>query len=323
MTETFPGVTSMNRLNVGVIGCGSWGSNHARVYNDLRNASLIAVADKKKETAREIGESFRVDWYTDPYELLKDPEIEAVSICTPTVTHAEISLRAIEEGKHILVEKPMTDTIEEAKKLIDVANIKGVHLAVGFVERFNPAVSKAMSLISRGEIGEVILAHTRRVSKRPLRIGDVGVIKDLAIHDIDIVNQLFKDDIESIFATAGSIAHSFEDYANIIIRFNSNRSAFIETNWLTPRKIRQLIITGTEGLVNIEYINQQIVVENNERLYQPFLEYREPLRRELDSFVSRILEDEPPEVTGLDGLRALEICEAAIKSAKTGNPLTI
>jgi len=323
MTETFLGVTSMKRLNVGVIGCGSWGSNHARVYNDLRNASLIAVADKKKETAREIGESFRVDWYTDPYELLKDPEIEAVSICTPTVTHAEISLRAIEEGKHILVEKPMTDTIEEAKKLIDVANIKGVHLAVGFVERFNPAVSEAMSLISRGEIGEVILAHTRRVSKRPLRIGDVGVIKDLAIHDIDIVNQLFRGDIESIFATAGSIAHSFEDYANIIIRFNGNRSAFIETNWLTPRKIRQLIITGTEGLVNIEYINQQIVVENNERLYQPFLEYGEPLRRELDSFVSRILEDEPPEVTGLDGLRALEICEAAIKSSKTGNPLTI
>ena len=313
----------MNKLNVGVIGCGSWGSNHARVYNDLKNASLIAVADKKKETARDIGERFRVDWYTDPYELLKDPNIEAVSICTPTLTHAEFSLNAIEEDKHILVEKPMTDTIEEAKKLIDAAYNKGVHLAVGFVERFNPAVSEALNLISQGEIGEVILAHTRRVSKRPIRIGDIGVIKDLAIHDIDIVNQIFRGDIESIFSTAGSIAHSFEDYANIIIRFNGNRSAFIETNWLTPRKIRQLIITGTEGLVNIEYINQQIIVENNERLFQPFLEYGEPLRRELDSFVSRILKDEPPEVTGLDGLRALEICEAAIKSAKTGSPFTI
>ena len=313
----------MNKLNVAVVGCGSWGSNHARVYNDLRNASLVSVADKKKEIAKEIGERFHVDWYTDPYELLKDPEIEAVSICTPTVTHAEISLRAIEEGKHILVEKPMTDTIEEAKKLIDAANTQGIHMAVGFVERFNPAVSEAMSLISQGEIGEVILAHTRRVSKRPLRIGDVGVIKDLAIHDIDIVNQLFRGDIEAVFATAGSIAHSFEDYANIIIRFNGDRSAFIETNWLTPRKIRQLIITGTKGLINIEYINQQIIVENNERLYQPFLEYEEPLKRELNSFVNRILKDEPPEVTGLDGLRALEICEAAIKSANAGTPLTI
>jgi len=217
----------------------------------------------------------------------------------------------------------MTNTTDEAKELINAAKRQGVHLAVGFVERFNPAVSEAMNIISKGEIGEVILAHTRRVSRRPLRIGDVGVIKDLAIHDIDIINQLFKSKAKNVFASAGSIAHDFEDYANIIICFDNNRSAFIETNWLTPRKVRTLTITGTEGLINVEYITQQIIVENNERLYQPFLNYGEPLLRELDSFVNSILNDESPEVRGEDGLRALEISEAAIQSAKSGKQVSL
>ena len=180
-----------------------------------------------------------------------------------------------------------------------------------------------MKLISRGEIGDVILAHTRRVSRRPPRIGDVGIIKDLAIHDIDIINQLFDEEAEMVFAFAGSIAHSFEDYSNIMIRFNENRIAFIEANWLTPHKVRSLTITGTEGLIAVEYITQQITVENNERLYQPFFEPGEPLRRELDSFVNSILRDEPPQVTGLDGLKALRICEAALESARTGQPVRI
>ena len=308
----------MRMLNVAVVGCGSWGSNQARVYSTLQNASLVAVSDIDEKRAREVGERYRVDWYTDSAKIFERPDIEAVSICTPTVTHAEIALRAIEDGKHVLVEKPMTNTIDEAEKLIKAAKAHGVYLSVGFVERFNPAVEEAMKIIARGEIGEVILAHTRRVSRRPLRIGDVGVVKDLAIHDIDIVNQLFAAEAEGVFASMGSIAHDFEDYANIVVCFDDDRSAFVEANWLTPRKVRSLTVTGTEGLVSVEYITQQVVVENNERLYQPFLEAGEPLYRELDSFVGSILRDEPPEVRGEDGLRALKICEAAILSAETG-----
>lgn len=226
----------MKKLNVGVVGCGSWGRNHARVYKNLQVADLLAVADVNKRTAEEIGKMYNVDWYVDPVGVLERSDVEAVSICTPTVTHADIALAAIQMGKHILVEKPMTNTLEEAKSLIKAAKAQGLYLAVGFVERFNPAVVETVKKISNGEIGDVILAHARRVSRRPLRIGDVGVIKDLAIHDIDIVNQLFKAEAQEVFATAGNIAHQFEDYANIVIRFEGNRNAFIETNWLTPEK---------------------------------------------------------------------------------------
>jgi UDP-N-acetylglucosamine 3-dehydrogenase len=310
-------------LNVAIVGCGSWGRNYARVYNDLKTASLIAVADVDENTARTVGERYGADWYIDPGKIFDRSDVEAVSICTPTVTHAGIALSAIERGKHVLVEKPMTNTIEEAESLIREAKSQGVHLAVGFVERFNPAVSEAMNLILQGEIGDVILAHTRRVSRRPLRLGDVGIIKDLAIHDIDIVSKLFDEEAKMIFATAGSIAHSFEDYSNIMIRFNDNRSAFIEANWLTPRKVRTLAITGTEGIITVEYIKQQITVESNERLYHPLFEPGEPLVRELDSFVNSILRDEAPQVTGVDGLKALRICEAALESAATGQPVVI
>jgi UDP-N-acetylglucosamine 3-dehydrogenase len=313
----------MRKLNVAVIGCGSWGRNQVRVFSDLPESSLVAVADIDENTARGVGEKYRVDWYTEIQKALDRPDVEAVTVCTPTVTHAEIALAAIESGKHVLVEKPMTNTIEEAETLIKAADKQGVCLSVGFVERFNPAIREGMKIISRGEIGDVILAHTRRVSRRPLRIGDVGVIKDLAIHDIDIVNQLFGEMPTSVFAAAGNIAHCFEDYSNIMICYENNRCAFIETNWLTPRKVRSLIVTGTNGLVNIEYINQEISVENNERIYQPFIENGEPLYWELDSFVKSILRDEPPQVTGVDGLKALHVCEAALESARTGKHVII
>lgn len=311
----------MRKLGVSVIGCGSWGRNHARIYNELENAYLIAVVDEKKERAKEIGERYRVEWHTDAEEILKRLDVEAISICTPTIAHAETSLRAIESGKHVLVEKPMTNTIEEAEALIKAAREHGVHLAVGFVERFNPAVTEAIKLISNREIGEVILAHARRVSRRPLRIGDVGVIKDLSIHDIDVILQLFKSKLEGVYAVAGSIAHDFEDYANIMLRFKGDRNAFIETNWLTPRKVRRLIITGTEGLINVEYITQEITIENQKRLYQPFIENKEPLRLELQHFVDSVLRDETPKPSGEDGLKVLKICEAALKSVKAGRPV--
>jgi UDP-N-acetylglucosamine 3-dehydrogenase len=313
----------MRKLNVAVIGCGSWGRNQLRVFSDLPEASLVAIADIDENTARGIGEKYHVNWYTEIEKILYRPDIEAVTVCTPTVTHAEIALAAIESGKHVLVEKPMTNTIEEAETLIKAAEKKGVHLAVGFIERFNPAIREGMKIIQKGEIGDVILAHTRRVSRRPLRIGDVGVIKDLAIHDIDIVNQLFGEMPRSVFASAGNIAHSFEDYSNIMINYKNNKSAFIETNWLTPRKVRNLIATGTCGLINIEYINQEVSVENNERIYQPFIENGEPLQMELTNFVNSILNDTPPMITGTDGLKALHICEAALESAKTGKRVTI
>jgi UDP-N-acetylglucosamine 3-dehydrogenase len=310
-------------IRVSVLGCGVWGRNHARVFNELPNVKLASVVDLNEATARDVSKRYNTSYALDPIEALNDPEVNAVTICTPTVTHTELALRAIEAGKHVLVEKPMTNTIPEAETLISAANRKGVHLAVGFVERFNPAVQETYRLISEGAIGRIILAHTKRVSRWPVRIGDVGVIKDLAVHDIDIVNSLFGEEAGSVYANAGSIQHCFEDYANIIMRFKGKRGAFVETNWLTPRKVRTLTITGTEAIINVEYLTQTLTLENEKQITQPFINNEEPLRLELESFINSIINDTTPEVTGIDGLRALKVCEAAIESAHTGRKVII
>ena len=310
-------------LTVSVLGCGVWGRNHARVFSELPGVDLKNVVDLDKNKAREISKRYNVEYELDPKKVLRDPEIDLVTICTPTVTHYELALRAIEAGKHVLVEKPMTDTVEEAEKIIKAADKEGVHLSVGFIERFNPAVQEAKKLIEQGRIGDVILINAKRVSRWPRRIGDVGVIKDLSIHDIDIINNIFGTMPEIVFTTAGSIKHSFEDYANIMLCFKNQRGGFVETNWLTPRKIRTLIITGTEGIINIEYITQTLSIETKDQIIQPFIDNGEPLKLELESLIKNINEDKLPEVTGEDGLKALKVCEAALKSAEQLRPVIL
>lgn len=310
-------------IKVGVLGCGVWGRNHARVYRELPDVELVGVADLNPAVAKEIGELYRVPYYTDPSEIINNHDIELVSICTPTVTHADLGLRALEEGKHVLVEKPMANSVSEAKALIKGAEKQHCRLTVGFVERFNPAVQDVYKRVADGEIGDVILAHSKRVNRSPGRIGDVGVVKDLAIHDIDIINHLMGDPPMMVSAVTGKIRHKYEDYANINMMYADDRNAFVETNWLTPRRVRTLTVTGTEGIINVEYTSQQITIENDEMVYQPFLPYREPLREELESFVRHIVDDVEPEVTGVDGLMALRVCEAALKSSETRKRVTL
>jgi UDP-N-acetylglucosamine 3-dehydrogenase len=304
-------------IRVGVVGCGSWGRNHARVYKDLPGVELVGVADLNPAAAKDVGERYRVPYYTDPHKIVCDPEIQLVSICTPTVTHAELGLRAMECGKHVLVEKPMADSVAEAEELIRAAERHHCWLTVGFVERFNPAVQDVYRRVADGEVGDVILAHSRRVSRSPGRIGDVGVVKDLAIHDIDIVNNLMGVMPEYVSAVTGRIRHMYEDYANINMLYDDDRNAFVEANWLTPRRIRTLTVTGTEGIINVEYTTQLITVENDRMITQPFLPYKEPLMEELASFVRHVPADEEPEVSGEDGLNALRVCEAALRSSET------
>nr|MBC8462772.1 Gfo/Idh/MocA family oxidoreductase [Candidatus Bathyarchaeota archaeon] len=207
----------MSQLNVAVIGCGSWGVNHARVYSDLPMVRLAAVSDIDAKRVQKCSRKHSANGFTDTLKVLEDPDIDAVSFCTPTCTHSHIAEKALLNDKHVLVEKPMTDTVDEAQGLIELAEDVGLNLTVGFVERFNPAVRLSKRLIDDGEIGRVIMAHAKRVTRRPDRVGDIGVIKDLGIHDIDVITHLMGEPPETVYATAGSHMHTFEDYANITL----------------------------------------------------------------------------------------------------------
>ena len=260
-----------------------------------------------------------------PADVFSRSDVDAVTICTPTVTHYQIATQALRAGKHALVEKPMTNTASEARELLSLANEQRLRLMPGHIERFNPAVDYLKSLLDDKRLGTVTLFHARRVGRWPERIGDVGVVRDTAIHDIDLARYIFEDEANSVHARIGSVKHTKEDYAEILLQFRRGGTAFIDANWLTPRKTRTLIVTGSEATVELDYISQEISIEDSKQLIKPNLEKKEPLRIELTHFTDSLIGDKPFKVDGEDGLKAVEICEVVLQAGTTGQtvPLTL
>ncbi len=307
----------MKRVNAGVIGTGFWGENQVRVLRQSRACNLLGICDTNKKRAREVGAKYDVPWFTNLEKFLKTSGLQAVTVCTPTHAHLKVGLRALEAGKDVLVEKPMTGEAAGAEKLNRAARKAGRRLLVGFIERFNPGVGLVKKMLERKAVGQVIIATGRRVARWPVRIGDVGVVKDTAIHDIDIMRYLLDEKVTAVYAQTGSLKHSFEDYAEIMLRFGGGTTGFIDANWLTPRKVRTLIITGNEATVELDYITQEITVENSQRLIKPHPKWDEPLRLELEHFLEVVLNDAEPHPSGEDALEAIRICDAALKSGKS------
>jgi UDP-N-acetylglucosamine 3-dehydrogenase len=314
----------MRKIGIAVVGAGFWGRNHARNLRELNETRLVAVCDKDETKAKAVAELFGVDAYTDSTKMLKRQDIEAVTICTWSTTLAKEAMRALRLGKHVLVEKPMANNIQEAQRVIELAKAKNRYLMVGFLMRFIPGVQRIKQAVEKGEIGSVVYATARRVSQWPERIGDVGVVKDLAIHDIDITRYLFQEEPVEVYAKAGSFRHKkFEDHAQILVTFKGGKTAYIEANWLTPYKIRKLTVTGSEAIVSLDYITQEITMETAGQTLAPRYEVKEPLKLELQHFANSIMDGKEPVTTGVDGLKALQIAESALKSAKTGRAIKL
>jgi UDP-N-acetylglucosamine 3-dehydrogenase len=308
---------------LGIIGTGFWGRNHARVIHEMETAELVGVCDLDPSKAREIGEKYNVEWYTRDEDLIARNDIDAVCVCTPTVTHADIALKLIARGKHVLIEKPIAETVGQAQQIVDAAEREGVFTMTGFIERFNPGFRRLKEMVVREEIGTAVLAFARRVGSWPVRVGDVGVLKDAAIHDIDIARHLYDDDPAILFARAGSLRHTFEDFIQITMGFEGIKTAFVEANWLTPHKIRTLTVTGSDAIAILDYLTQEIVLEDKEKTLKVKHEWEEPLKNELEHFATCIHTKKAPAVTGFDGLRALQIAEAATQSAHTGKAIQL
>jgi len=307
----------MRKLRVAVIGTGFWGGRVAERLTQLPNTELIAICDMNTEKVQPVAEKFGVRGYTDSLELLRRKDVEAVTISVWSTNLAAESLKALKAGKHVLVEKPMASTVQQAKKVVSLARRKKRCLMVGFIERFNPGVQHIKEAVEKGEIGTLVSATARRVSQWPERIGDVGVVKDTAIHDIDVMRYLFAADPVAVYAKAGNLRHTrFEDYAHIMLTFSQGRTAFIESNWLTPYKVRSLMVTGSEASMSLNYLTQEIAIETKGQTLAPRHEWTEPLRLELQHFADCVLNGRETIVSGVDGLRALQIAEAALKSAK-------
>jgi len=314
----------MKKLGVAVIGTGFWGKNHARVYKELESTELVAVCDQEAERATRVADQFSVKAYTNSTRMLQDKTIEAVSICTWSTSLAREALKALKAGKHVLVEKPMATNTEQAQKLLLTAEQNGLHFTVGFLMRFIPGIQDIREAVKTRKIGDLVCATAKRVSQWPERIGDVGVVKDTAIHDIDVVRFTFGEDPVNVYAKTGCMRHrKFEDYAQIMLTFKDGKSAFIESNWLTPYKTRTLTVTGSDAIMRLDYITQELWIEAAKENLQPKYPWQEPLKVELQHFADCITKGIKPKVTGTDGIKALRIAEAALLSSARNKAIKI
>jgi UDP-N-acetylglucosamine 3-dehydrogenase len=322
------------KINVAVAGVGTMGQNHARVYSELKETNLVAVADINQETGKSIANRFGCKFYNNFESLLDNETIDAVSIVVPTSYHRDIALLALKRGIAALVEKPLADTRDAALDIINTAQAQNTQLMVGHVERFNPAAAKLKQIVSQGQLGEIMSIISRRVGIAPPRIKDAGVIIDLGVHDIDICNYLLESLPDNIFASGGrALINSREDYAHIFLQYGK-ANVIIQVNWITPVKVRILNVTGTKGYAELDYMDQRLTL-HQAKIDTTFDDYgdfivkfgkpatkeaevqkQEPLKLEIEHFVNCVQNSRKPLVSGEEGLAALEIALKAEQMCK-------
>ncbi len=320
------------KLNTAVIGTGNMGSYHVRNYSEIPGSNLVAISDID-EKAKEIADAYNCRFYTDYREMLKKEKLDAVSICAPTKWHKSIALDVIKRKINLLVEKPISDNLKDAKEMIREAKKNNVVLTIGHIERFNPAVQKLKEIIKKGELGEITSIIIRRVGFYPLRQPTTNVIIDLAIHDIDIVNFLTEELPKKMTASVQKICGKHEDSAEIFLKYKKF-TAFIQTNWITPVKIRTITINSTKGYIETNYITQAMVLYENQKIdysnietFKKFVAFsknprkkiipinkKEPLKEELINFLGAINRKNKLMVTGQNAYDALKIALKAYQN---------
>ena len=312
-------------LRVGVVGVGNMGRHHARIYSELSKegkVEFVGVADANLERAKEVASQFKTRAFANYKELVE--RVDAVSIAVPTSLHRQVALEFIENGVSVLVEKPIAESIENAEEIIRVAKKNNVTLMVGHVERFNPCVLKLKEILDENLIGKVVTLTAKRVGPLPPQIKDVGVIIDLAVHDIDVMSFLLERNVRKVYARAGSAKNplELEDYAIIMLDFE-NATGVVETNWLTPHKVRTLSVVGTEGIAELNYITQKLILYNHEWVKEAKVQFKEPLRNELEHFIECVKKKKKPLVNGEEGLHALVVAIKALESANKDEAIDV
>lgn len=331
----------MRPIRIAVIGLGSMGKNHVRVLNELEEADLVAVSDVNKEQLNKICAMYKVKGYGDYNQMLSREKLDAVVVAVPTSYHKKVAVDVLNKGVNAFVEKPIASTIKEATEIINASKKNKKMLMVGHIERFNPAVQELKKRIKNGELGNIYKFEVARLSPFPTRMSDVGVVVDLAVHDLDILSYINESDIATVYAETEKRIHStHEDMLCAVLRYKNGVIGMLTVDWLSPLFKRKLSITGEKGMFVVNYRMQSIYFYTNQASHN--IEYpsivhsvavgdvikinvekQEPLKLELKSFIESVQKGERPLVSGEDGLLALRMAMKLIESAKKRKALSM
>lgn len=325
-------------MRFGVVGVGCMGVNHVRVLSSMQDGvELLGIYDVDKSRCQMVAKQFQVKSFPDLQSLCG--KVDAMVVATPTGTHYPVVEECLRNNCHVLVEKPICDTVEHARLLVERFDDNGCLLGVGHVERHNPVVRELKKLCVNKTLGSVVSMCSKRVSKLDRDICDVGVIYDLGIHDIDVMRFL-NGDVKSVYAVGGlyDAPALHENHACVVLRFDNGVYGWVETNWLTPMVIRKLCMTCSDGYVEADYMDQSFMVSTARfeaggmNLFQVpvrhsrnvlVLDRQEPLRNELVDFVGAVKRHKPVLCSGRDGLWALHVAEAAVRSFRSGEVVSL
>ncbi|MBD3296266.1 MAG: gfo/Idh/MocA family oxidoreductase [Candidatus Omnitrophica bacterium] len=299
----------MDTIRVGVVGTGHLGAFHVKAYNHIKKKAgitLTGVCDVRKKVAKELSKKYHVPYFTNHKDLLD--KVDVVSIVVPTVHHHAVARDFLEAGVHVLLEKPITRTLEEADDLVGIAREKGLILQVGHIERFNPAIRAVEPLIEKPKF---IDCQRLGSIKKKSRIKDVGVVLDLMIHDIDIILGLVKSRVKSIEAVGMKTITDHEDAANVRITFQNNVIADITASRITREETRKIRIFQQDSYILLDFMHREAFryMQNQESPNEEKIRIKkkDALQVELKSFIDCVRNDKDPIVSGQQGRDALEV----------------
>jgi predicted dehydrogenase len=328
---------SERTINFGIIGYGYWGPNVVRNLDQLEGAKVLAVCDKSSAARKRINKSYpQIDVTSDPAELIASSKIDAIAVVTPVWTHYELAKAALENGKHVFVEKPFTSNVAQAEELINLAARKNLKIMVDHTFLFTGAVRKIKQLLDDDALGKLLYYDSTRVNLGLFQ-HDVNVVWDLAPHDLSIMNYLIQESPEAISATGQTHLNGHEDVAFMTVYFPNKIIAHLNVNWLSPVKVRTTLIGGEKKMLvwndleadeKIKLYDKGVNVTSQEGVYNLLVNYRsgdmwapkieqgEALHRELGYFVECIQQDKVPMNDGVTGLQVVRMLEAASKSMR-------
>jgi UDP-N-acetylglucosamine 3-dehydrogenase len=327
-------------IRVGVVGAGVMGRNHLRVLSDIEGVELVAVCDADRSALESAAQLRKIRGYLSSWEMLSRENLNFLVIAAPTKFHHRLTLEALEKGCHVLVEKPIAADLAQARQMITVAQKQGLTLAVGQIERFNPAVRELKRLLDAGYLGRIFQVRAQRLGPFPVRIRDVGVVADLATHDLDVMTYLLGRRVVRMYSeTHRKINTQHEDMVNAVLRFDDGVIGVLDVNWLTPTKVRHLSVLGERGLFQLNYLTQELlyfensdsapnpngslsgVTEGNMTRFQ--IGQVEPLRAELLSVLRSIAHGSPVEVDGEAGYNALSLALNLASAGEEGRVIDL
>lgn len=330
-----------SKLKVAVIGIGSMGANHARVYANRDDVELVGVCDSRQEMVARVSHRHRVPGFDNIEKMLAEARPDAVTVAVPTSMHRAVAETVLRSGCHLLLEKPIAVTVEDGREIVKLAQEQGRKLLIGHIERYNPAVQELRQRLKNGDIGEVYRVEVDRMGPFPARIFDVGVTLDLAVHDLDIISSLLDSQPTKLFCESQQLLHQNHEDAMIgLLNYPGGILAVMNINWTTPVKRRQLRVYGRKGMFSVDYLTQDLYLyenpaqRDNEIGWGPLgiaegntikfhLPKQEPLAREVDYFLDAIRKDIDLRESVESSLSALKLSQMLVQSAQEKRSLEV